>query len=63
MWRRVTTDDQSPGRGNTRPVHAEYERVLAKMGALASYGRAVALMAEFLPLVVTQGSRRRAGGR
>ena len=28
----------------------EYERVLAKMGALASYGRAVALMAEFLPL-------------
>ena len=28
----------------------EYERVLAKMGALVSYGRAVSLMAEFLPL-------------
>jgi hypothetical protein len=28
----------------------EYERLLAKMGALAPYGRAVALMAEFLPL-------------
>ena len=28
----------------------EYERVLAKMGALLPYGRAVALMAEFLPL-------------
>jgi hypothetical protein len=28
----------------------EYERILAKMGSLAAYGRAVALMAEFLPL-------------
>jgi hypothetical protein len=28
----------------------EYERVLAKMGSFASYGRAAALMAEFLPL-------------
>jgi hypothetical protein len=28
----------------------EYERVLVKMGSLTAYGRAVALMAEFLPL-------------
>ena len=28
----------------------EYERILAKMGSLAAYGRAAALMAEFLPL-------------
>ena len=28
----------------------EYERILAKMGSLAAYGRAVALMAKFLPL-------------
>ena len=28
----------------------EYERVLAKMGALLPYGRAVALIAEFLPV-------------
>ena len=28
----------------------EYERILSKMGSLAAYGRAVALMAEFLPL-------------
>ena len=28
----------------------EYERILSKMGTLAAYGRAVALMAEFLPL-------------
>lgn len=28
----------------------EYERVVAKMGALVPYGRAAALMAEFLPL-------------
>jgi len=27
----------------------EYERVLTKMGSLAAYGRAAALMAEFLP--------------
>ena len=50
MWRRVTTDDQSPGRGIPDRCTPEYERVLAKMGALASYGRAVALMAQFLPL-------------
>jgi len=29
---------------------APSERILAKMGSLAAYGRAVALMAEFLPL-------------
>jgi len=28
----------------------EYERILVKMGSLAAYGRAAALMAEFLPL-------------
>ena len=28
----------------------EYERILAKMGSLAAYGRAAALMAEFLSL-------------
>jgi hypothetical protein len=28
----------------------EYERVLVKIGSLAAYGRAAALMAEFLPL-------------
>jgi len=28
----------------------EYERILAKMGSLTAYGRAAALMAEFLPL-------------
>jgi hypothetical protein len=28
----------------------EYERVLVKMGSMAAYGRATALMAEFLPL-------------
>jgi hypothetical protein len=28
----------------------EYERILVKTGSFAAYGRAVALMAEFLPL-------------
>ena len=28
----------------------EYERILSKMGSLTAYGRAAALMAEFLPL-------------
>ena len=28
----------------------EYERILSKMGSQAAYGRAAALMAEFLPL-------------
>ena len=28
----------------------EYERILVKMGSFATYGRAGALMAEFLPL-------------
>jgi hypothetical protein len=31
----------------------EYERILSKMGSLAACGRAVALMAEFLPLGYT----------
>src|SRR5208283_5212687 len=38
----------------------EYERILSKMGSLAAYGRAVALMAEFLPLGHTLRSKRRA---
>ena len=41
----------------------EYERILVKMGSLAAYGRAAALMAEFLPLdkaPAVETTRRRA---
>ena len=46
----------------------EYERILVKMGSLAAYGRAAALMAEFLPLdkapaVETTRRRTLRGGR
>ena len=46
----VAENAQSADRTHAGRCTPEYERVLARMGALLPYGRAVALMSEFLPL-------------